>query len=486
MKYSNLEGDPGVTVQDDDGGNAAEEYGVARSSLVSPLMGPSDSAEMGGVVGERNGAKNGGGLSYPSAMFVTVAVFSGYAALVIYQHNLSGAMNLGKDNCDAAAKEKYAQFKHATSLNYVGNLIFRIAHNFVLAPLRPSQRVYFSLFSMMCSMSILGFGIVIGGLRSLAWVFLAYFLGGVAVGTFESNLLSVISPLGPATKVWAIIGMPVGFNLISIGGEAFLAIAKSAKFESEDSLAAIYVFVVVMCVLGAIVFSFRIPKRPVKGNSLTFAEFKANMAEWRNWFPQIRRCALALFFDMFCVSFFSGIMFYILNDRNYVPLFGKLDGEKTLVSHDWFFAVYNLSTFLGDTISRKIVYRIKPRNPLFFLIFSAVGAAMCLCRIPILAPLGAFLIFFGNGAVYGSTTRLIDSTVDPKYNLIALSVWLFLGDIGSVSGSNIWQAVQKVFCGDVKAVHMCVVSNSTCAPTHAPTFAPSALSSASSMLRMMR
>ena len=40
----------------------------------------------------------------------------------------------------------------------------------------------------------------------------------MGVGTFESNLLSVITPLGPQTKVWAICGMPVGFNIINIGG----------------------------------------------------------------------------------------------------------------------------------------------------------------------------------------------------------------------------------------------------------------------------
>ena len=33
-------------------------------------------------------------------------------------------------------------------------------------------------------------------------------------------------------------------------------------------------------------------------------------------------------------------------------------------------------------------------------------------------------------------SRHIDANIDHKYNLIALSVWLFIGDIGSVAGSN--------------------------------------------------
>ena len=52
----------------------------------------------------------------------------------------------------------------------------------------------------------------------MLWVGFAYFMGGMGVGTFESNLLSSIAPLGPDTKVWVIIGMPVGFVSISVIG----------------------------------------------------------------------------------------------------------------------------------------------------------------------------------------------------------------------------------------------------------------------------
>jgi hypothetical protein len=41
-------------------------------------------------------------------------------------------------------------------------------------------------------------------------------LGGVGIGTFESNLLSTIAPLGKRTKLWAIVGMPVRFSQRSV------------------------------------------------------------------------------------------------------------------------------------------------------------------------------------------------------------------------------------------------------------------------------
>merc|ERR1711991_1277391 len=112
---------------------------------------------------------------------------------------------------------------------------------------------------------------------------------------------------------------------------------------------------------------------------------------------------------MLSVSLFSGIMFYIFNNPDTVPLFGWVDSDRILVSHDWYFTVFNLFTFAGDSISRRLVYSWKPRNPLFFLSLSAVGAALCLCRVPFVAPLGIFSIFFANGAIYGPSTRYIDS-----------------------------------------------------------------------------
>ena len=120
---------------------------------------------------------------YRIVVLVTIAIFMGYASLVLLQHRLSTKMCL----------ESSSLYQHGCSMNYVGNLIFRIAHNFVFHKIRPRHRVYISLVSMCFSMSILGF-IVISNVNYVSFVFLAYFAGGLAIGTFESNLLSSITP----------------------------------------------------------------------------------------------------------------------------------------------------------------------------------------------------------------------------------------------------------------------------------------------------
>ena len=121
--------------------------------------------------------------TYRIVILITIAIFMGYASLVLLQHSLSTKMCL----------ESSSLYQHGCSMNYVGNLIFRIAHNFVFHKIRPRHRVYISLVSMCFSMSILGF-IVISNVNYVSFVFLAYFAGGLAIGTFESNLLSSITP----------------------------------------------------------------------------------------------------------------------------------------------------------------------------------------------------------------------------------------------------------------------------------------------------
>ena len=236
-------------------------------------------------------------------------------------------------------------------------------------------------------------------------------------------------------------------------------------------------------VLAAFIFFTRVPNIPMEHNSVTVKDFAANLKEWKQWFPKIKWNGLALMLDMYCVSFFSAALLYIYNDST--PVTGRvpLFGEGTyLVSHDWFFAITNCLTFTGDTISRKFAYWAKPRPPFFYLLLSALGAAACLSKIAIIAPLGMFCVFFANGAIYGTSTRYIDNAVDKRYNLIgtymnsipflfpsltfffylfsrlcdeALSIWLFMGDLGSVTGSNTYEYIIAGICQH-HGKHICV------------------------------
>jgi hypothetical protein len=454
---------------------------------------------------------------YKRVILVTTSVFMGYAALVTLQHKLKDVHD------ETHHPEDSAMFKHASTLNYVGNLIFRIAHNFFFAFLSPRQRVHASLLSMAAATGTLAFAMCIGRSPWIGWVFLSYFLGGVGVGTFESNLLASISPLGHQTKKWAILGMPLGFNLISVGG--FLLM------QAGVPLVALYLTVLVSCFASMLVFHLGVPARPTPtaspslagpllpaadgGSSevpalstgLQFARFRADVASIGSWCPRMAAHTLALMCDMcarrtkrlspralpslprvsqgpccawtsstrdcrrYCVSFFSSIMLYLFNDSakaGQVALLGP-NTTRWLVPHDAYFAVYNCFTFFGDTLSRQLVYRAaRLYHPCVYLAFSAVGAALCLIHIPLVAPLGIFCIFFANGAVYATSTKHIDTNIDRRVGLTALSVWLFIGDIGSVLGSNTWEYIAPLVCSTVPLPHphMCVVHNSTHNSTH--------------------
>ena len=71
------------------------------------------------------------------------------------------------------------------------------------------------------------------------------------------------------------------------------------------------------------------------------------------------------------------------------------------------------------------------------------------------------------GSVYALSTRHIDAKVPHAYNLISLSVWLFVGDIGSITGSNTWQPFQPIVCKSVPVTdrYFCVNPRS---PSHNP------------------
>ena len=136
-----------------------------------------------------------------------------YASLNLLQHNLMVQMEnnmkaAGTTMNDQDQKSFESQFKHAPSFVYIGNLVFRLAHNIVFACIVPRYRVYVSLLCMMTSMGMIGVGVYGFGGTSIGWVYGSYALGGIGIGTFESNLLRSITSLGHDTKLWAIAGMP--------------------------------------------------------------------------------------------------------------------------------------------------------------------------------------------------------------------------------------------------------------------------------------
>ena len=189
------------------------------------------------------------------------------------------------------------------------------------------------------------------------------------------------------------------------------------------------------------------------------------------------------------------------------------EGSTTLMNHDRYFAIVNMHTFLGDTISttlpcdpmpihahtacdhghardlehegcglphactaaetfslqgRKVAYYYPSKDGgrmcLGYIAVAVFGAILCLLKMPILLWPGLFLIFYANGSIYATTTKHIDDHVPDEFNLIALSVWLFVGDIGSVTGSNTWEFMQPLLCDGALGSHpdwkyFCILEN---------------------------
>lgn len=368
-----------------------------------------------------------------SVIMCVVPLFMGYACLFSLQHKITGVYGI-KDS-----GERFDQFGNAVSFLYIGNLVFRFAHNIVFACISPRVRVIVAITSMMTSLSLLLFGVfVFKQTQTLAWVYGAYALGGVAVGSFEANVLSAITPLGHQTKLWATLGIPIGVSSITIGAFGVMAAGASPEV--------IYGTTIVALISSLFVWTCIVPYRHVPGNSDSVAAFWGSLKDYSLWLPKIKWHALCLAIDMACVSTFSpGVMLYVFDSPQGVPLFGN---GSTRVNHDAFFCIYNLFTFCGETISRKFAYvDTKERSPCWFLLFSLMGIALnvagAMLGIGIICPLAGLFVFLANGSIYNRTTKYVDNHIDSVFNLTALSAWLFVGDLGSVLGSNMTPYVRQ-------------------------------------------
>lgn len=361
-------------------------------------------------------------------IFTTLPLFMGYAGMITQQEHIKTKLGISKDSPDAYI------FGVGTSFLYLGNLIFRLLHNILFTCMKPRQRVMLAYASMVVSQLVIGFAYYVANSTHLAWVFVAYIVAGVGIGTFESNLMSCLTPLGHTSKSWAVLGIPVGFNMISIGTYIMFAV----KPDDVTLQMSVYFFIACANVFGLFFYAFFIPNIEFAATNDTVMTFFVDLKKITHWFPTIWKHCLALAIDMCCVSIFSSVFYYIY-DLDHIPLWYM---SETTIPVNAFRAIYNTLSFLGDFTSRRIAYRDKERNPLYFLVLSCVGTGIILSKQAIIAPLGMFLVMFANGSIYAQSTKYVDNKVGEKYNLMALSAWLFLGDVGSFCGAQGVQAIQ--------------------------------------------
>ncbi len=253
--------------------------------------------------------------AFKRVLLPTMGMFAGYACQIVLQGKLKSHLDVPQHGDLARA------FTFAVSFQYIGNLVFRLAHNFIFGCFTSNVRVVISQFSMMTALAIVIF-MFTTKTASMHLVALAYGLSGMAVGSFESNLISAITPLGKETKVWAISGLPLGFCIISVAGFILMGMGLPPVM--------LYVMTFILNVVGFVVFQFYVP---FDVNSNRQQNIIESLKNWGEWMPQSFVFWLALFVDMFFVATFGPVLLYIFNDRAVVPLWNPND-TTWLVNHD--------------------------------------------------------------------------------------------------------------------------------------------------------
>ena len=366
-------------------------------------------------------------------MLVTIAVFSGYAALFSLQHVIKVFFGIPDDNSESSH-----QFSFAITVQYICNLIFRLGHNAILMPFTPRQRCLVGLIAMGISMSILSIGIFTLQYKSLPLLATAYGFGGCAVGVFETNYSVVLAALGNQTKIFGISGIPLGIFLVIVPG--FIAVGMGMDVRC------IYWSVLVLLLIGAFVL-FNVIHYPQVDSLLSWngedddeeettddeSPMRITTKSSQKWILPVVSVGFVFLINMMFVSAFSpGVLLYILNGPE-VNMYSSL-----AIKTGYFFAIFSSCGFVGDVVSRRLVYRRtspNPFHPIWYLVYTVCGVVIIVSQMPIIAPLGTFLVFFGNGSIYAQSCRKLDSLLDPSKSVWGNSLFFFLGDCGSVIGA---------------------------------------------------
>ena len=367
-------------------------------------------------------------------LLVMLSMFQGYASMVgplqsAYKHELGVKHGTGAAHAFTQA---------AVGVHY-GKLIARLGHNIFFACLAPRSRV-------MIAMVFMFFGVLIPPLLvfTLRWhwvysVFIAYMLSGLGLGIFEVTFLSVITPLGRATKSWAIIGCPAGFATINILGLTLSSFNMPVVY--------IYWYIVACLPFGFYIFWHFAPHDKTE---LKTANFGASLRQACAWMPKMVPFFAAQFLSHFAMENWPAI-FYMFHPPK-VPLFDPKSDQHLM---DWgqFFAVTYIFIFLGDSISRRIaIYISTPslKKRLICLSVAMVLIVVGLCleslAIAILIPIAIFLVFWGNGTIYGLTAHHVDKHIPPEHNLASYSCWCFVGDLGAILGGILVENTHDLFC----------------------------------------
>lgn len=339
-----------------------------------------------------------------------------------------------------------------------------VGQNFILAPFEPIKRVYIAMGIMACGTLIPPLMIFTLNSLWLGWVPLTYGMIGIALGVFEGTFLSVITPLGPLTKSWAIMGFPASFFIVNV----FLGSLKAA-FDVPVALSFWYVTIVVA--IGIPTFMHIAPHETKHdGKSYKQAGLRTSIADWRSWLVKMLPFAFVNIFSHFTMESVLPAVFNTYNAHQ-VSLLGPTN-TTLLMKTSWFLVVFCVTMGVGDMISRRIGYCCDLKQTIhnyfalaFALSCSIVGLWLTTRGIACLVWFSAFLAFFGNGFNYAVTSKYIDKFVPRKHNLAAYSVWMFVGYCGAIAGAVLVTVVRGWICEGHVYEYQCRTDHSHAATT---------------------
>lgn len=364
------------------------------------------------------------------SFIITLPVFMGYACCFSLQKHLSVVFGISEG---VTGTRLSFIFGIGTSFVYFFNLIFRVlGHNIVFGFFKPRDRVICAFVSLLIGTTMLSILSFSKSPPHVAWVFISYAFVGVCEGSFGPNMLNIVNNFGN-TRLWVLLAMPSGVSLITIVGFALISIG--VPFQIFYILSAVSTLVSIFIYIPTVYKASKIHEDD--SSSFNLRAFWHDLKEFSLWFPKIWLQCVVFIINMFFMGLFNpGCTLYAYQSRV------KLNMIGITISHDAFIALYNIGSFLGDFLSRRVMEKKRLIHPLYYFILLVFSAAMNISLIPEIAPLAAFGFMWANGGLYTQTSKYIGIIFESGYHLTATSTWLFLGDTGSTSGSNLVQVIR--------------------------------------------
>mmetsp|Transcript_40748 Transcript_40748/g.105421 ORF Transcript_40748/g.105421 Transcript_40748/m.105421 type:complete len:441 (+) Transcript_40748:93-1415(+) len=387
-----------------------------------------------------------------AAIIVMTAIIQGYTLIGPLQHDLKVKLSIGD-----TGQVGHVFTTAVTSVQY-GKMVMTLGQNALLACFSPKLRVYLAMAVMFVG-CLIPLCIFLFDLKWVGLVFISYFMIGLALGVFEPTFVSVITPLGPQTKSWAIMGFPMAFGIVNIIGMTLIAMGMSVEV--------LFAYIAGFIPVGFFVFRKIMPEQQVdaKGRSHEQVSIMDSFCDWQSWLLRMIPFLLANFVSHFAMECIVPANLNTFN-ANVVPLFGRYETTH-LMNKRMFFVVFFIFVLIGDSGSRRFVYlccEIRTYKRFVGALWVAftlniLGIWLTTLGIGVVSWASALCAFTGNGANYAISARYIDKHVPRKHNLAAYSFWMFIGYIGAILGSQLVDLVRYWVCMDQETTYQCHASH---------------------------